>query len=95
MEIRFPSLDFPFLAVLLNVSSTSEVAEPMTRRATLASFEVMSERIFLSVSKLAQGISFQPSHLRCLKICTQRAETHLAGATQRILRIKSFLFYNL
>ena len=76
MEIRFPSLDFPFLAVLLNVSSTSEVAEPMTRRANLASFEVMSERIFLSVSKLSKGIFLPPSHLVMAQDLKQRGRDH-------------------
>ena len=51
-----------------------------SRRANLASCEVLAERISLSASNLAEGTSFQPSHLRCLKIWRRGAET------QRVLK---------
>ena len=55
-----------------------------SRRANLASYEVLSESIFLSASKLAKGISFPSCHLRCLKICTQRSRAQALLATQRV-----------
>ena len=45
-----------------------------SRRANLASSEVLSISICLYASTLATVIYFYPSHLRCLKICRRGAE---------------------